>query len=150
MTDWKQRSKLLFTSPKPEHFTDYHHCCECAEHDQTLLSADPDSIGLAELGNPGWDPLCFTSPEGLKYYMPALVRLTLDTIDDPQKSYLDQFLFHLIKDGPGNAIVSACNREQRQFIAQLLEYLIENHMSQTNAEHFFADDILRAHEIWSS
>src|SRR5687768_5227242 len=140
MTDWTQRANSLFSSSKPEHFTDYRHCCECAEHDQTLLSSDPDSIGLAELGNAGWDPLCFTSPEGLKYYMPALVRLTLDTIDNPHESYLDQFLFHLIKDGPGNVLVSACDREQRQFIAQLLEYLIENHAKRIGAEVFATDD----------
>src|SRR5687767_15001421 len=95
--DWQHRAKSLFNTSKPDHFTDYQHCCECAEHDQTLLSFDHDSIGLSELGNPGWDPLCFSSPEGLIYYMPAMVRLTLDTIDNPQESYLDQFLFHLIK-----------------------------------------------------
>ena len=136
--------------PKPDHFTDYRHCCECAEHDQTLLASDIDSIGLEQLGNPGWDPLCFSSPEGMIYYMPALVRLTVDTIDDPSQSYLDQLLFHLIKDGPGNSLVSACNDEQRTFIAQFLEHLINDHPHQIAAEVFASDDILRAHEIWST
>lgn len=147
--DWKQQAKVKFSTPKPEHFTDYRHCCECAEHDQTLLAFDGDSIGLEQLGNPGWDPLCFSSPEGLIYYMPAIVRLVVDTIDNPRESYLDQMLFHLIKDGPGNSFVSACNEEQRRFIAQFLEYLISEHAEQITAEGFAADDILRAHEIWS-
>ena len=147
--DWKQQAKQIFNAPKPEHFTNYRHCCECAEHDQTLLTFDIDSIGLEQLGNPGWDPLCFSSPEGFIYYMPALVRLTVDTISNPQESYLDQMLFHLIKDGPRNSLVSACNEEQRRFIAQFLDYLITEHAEQIASEVFASDDILRAHEIWS-
>jgi hypothetical protein len=147
--DWKQQAKLVFNVPKPDHFTNYLHCCECAEHDETLLAADVDSIGLEQLGNPGWDPLCFTSPDGFLYYMPAVVRLTLDTIDKPTESYLGQMLFHLIKDGPGNMLVSACNEVQRKFVAQFLEYLIAQHSNQISAEVFASDDILKAHEIWS-
>ena len=147
--DWKQQAKLIFSTPKPEHFTDYRHCCECAEHDETLLACDVDSIGLEQLGNPGWDPICFCSPEGMIYYIPALVRLTLDTISNPQQSYLDQMLFHLIKDGPRNRLVSACNEEQRRFIAQFLEYLISEHAEQISSQVFAVDDVLRAHEIWS-
>jgi hypothetical protein len=148
--NWKQQAGLIFNVRKPEHFTDHKHCCECAEHDQTLLAFDVDSIGLDQLGNPGWDPFCFSSPEGLIYYMPAIVRLTMDTIDNPRESYLDQMLFPLIKDGPGNRLVTACNEEQRKFIAQFLEYLITQHAESIAGEVFASEDILRAHEIWSS
>src|SRR5687768_6955562 len=120
--DWKRQAQLVFNPPKPTHFTDYQHCCECAEHDQTLLASDVDTIGLNELGNPGWDPLCFSSAEGLMYYMPALIRLTLDTMDDHM--YLDQLLFHLVYDGMGNRLLSACSKEQREFVADFLEYLV--------------------------
>ena len=147
--DWKQEARRIFSTPKPEHFTDYRHCCECAEHDQTLLACDIDSIGLEQLGNPGWDPLCFCSPEGFIYYMPALIRLTVDTIDNPRETYLDQMLFHLIKDGPGNNLVGACNEEQRRFVAEFLEYLMTEHTEAIAEEVFATDDILRAHEIWS-
>src|ERR687888_2561810 len=86
--DWIQAAKRLFQVPKPAHFTNYRHCCECAEHDAVLTASDVNSIGLEQLGNPGWDPLCFTSAEGLLYYMPALIRLTLETMDTPQERYL--------------------------------------------------------------
>lgn len=148
--DWKQQAKLIFNIKKPAHFTNYEHCCECAEHDETLVAHDIDSIGLEQLGNPGWDPLCFSSPEGLIYYMPALIRLTLNTIDNPQEMYLDQMLFHLIQDGKDNRLVSRCNAEQRQFIAGFLQYLIERHSARIDAGVFSADDILKAHEIWSA
>lgn len=62
--DWVNKAKELFASPKPGHFTNYQHCDECAEHDETLRSTDVDTIGLGELGNPAWDPICFCSSEG--------------------------------------------------------------------------------------
>jgi len=146
--DWKQQAKLIFNVPKPAHFSDYRHCCECLEHDETLLAFDVDCIGLAQLGNPGWDPLCFSSVAGLMYYLPALIRLTLDTIENPRETYLDQLLFHLAQDGPGNRLVSACSKEQREFVADFLEYLVDNYSSRIDVGVFTLDDILRAHEIW--
>ena len=148
--NWKQQAKLVFKVPKPIHFGNYRHCDECAVHDETLSAFDVDSIGLSQLGNPGWDPLCFSSTEGLMYYMPALIGLTMDTIDNPRENYLDQLLFHLIKDGMGNSLVTACSKLQRAFITDFLAHLLENHCSQIEEGVFASDDILRAHEIWSA
>ena len=146
--DWIQHAKRLFTIPKPAHFTNYRHCCECAEHDATLLAHDVDSISLQQLGNPGWDPLCFASPESFLYYVPALIRITLDTMAKPQERYLDQLLFHLIRDGKDHDLVRACNREQRVFVAEFLVYLIDQYGAEID-ECTYSDDILKAHEIWS-
>lgn len=82
------------------------------------------------------------------YYMPAMIRLTLDGIGNPQESYLEQMLWHLILDGKDNRLVSACSVEQREFIADFLEYLMDNYASQIGAGVFVSDDILKAHEIW--
>ncbi|HZI87316.1 MAG TPA: hypothetical protein VFD48_10805 [Pyrinomonadaceae bacterium] len=148
--NWIQQAKIIFNVPKPLHFCNYQHCCECAEHDQTLLHSDVDSIGLEQLGNPGWDPLCFCSPEGLLYYMPAIVRITLDTMEKPQEMYLDQMLFHLIHDGMDNRIVTACSEEQREFVAGFLQHLVENYASEIEAGFYCSDDILKAHAIWNA
>ncbi|MGB3494402.1 MAG: hypothetical protein WBA57_16870 [Elainellaceae cyanobacterium] len=146
--DWVQQAKQLFNLPKPEHFNNYRHCCECAEHDETLCHYDVDSIGLEQLGYPSWDPLCGVTPEGLKYYFPAMVRLTLESIDHPDFFYGDQLLFHLIWDGNQNRCFLACTPEQRAFITRFVEYLINTH-----AEAFdygmSADQLLQAHDIWS-
>jgi hypothetical protein len=146
--DWIQHAKRLFNIPKPEHFTHYQHCGECAEHDATLLACDVDSISLQQLGNPGWDPVCFISPEGFLYYLPALIRITLETIDKPQERYLDQFLFHLMRDGKDHDLVRACSQEQRAFIAGFLEYLIDQYGAEID-ECSYADDMLKAYDIWS-
>jgi hypothetical protein len=148
--DWIQEAKRLFKVPKPAHFTNYRHYCECAEHDATLLVYDVDAIGLQQLGNPGWDPLCFAAVEGLLYYMPALIRLTLETMDTPQERYLDQLLFHLLRDGQDNDLVRACSSEQRAFIAGFLTHLMEQYSVEIDEGIFRSDDMLQAYEMWSS
>ncbi len=136
----------LFTAEKPEHFTDYRHCCECAEHDETLRNTDIKQIGLAELGNPGWDPLCFCSADGMKYYLPALVRLSLDTVNED--FYFAQLLFHLEYAGAENRLINSCSSMQRRFIADFLKFMIEQHPEQIE-ENFCSDEALRAYQLWS-
>jgi hypothetical protein len=80
--------------------------------------------------------------------MPALIRLTLETMKTPQERYLDQFLFHLIRDGTDNDVVRACTSEQRVFIAEFLAYVMETYSAVID-ESLYADDILKAYEIWS-
>ena len=53
--------------PKPEHFTDYGHCEECREHDDTLRVKTVETLTRDDVRHSGWDPLCFTSPEGIAY-----------------------------------------------------------------------------------
>ncbi|ETW99456.1 MAG: hypothetical protein ETSY2_40840 [Candidatus Entotheonella gemina] len=146
--NWIQHAKRLFQMPKPAHFTNYRHCCECAEHDATLMAYDVDSIGIQQLGHPSWDPLCFTSAAGLLYYMPALIRLTLETMDKPQEKYIEQLLFHLIGDGKDHDLMHACSPEQRACIAGFLEYVIETYSDAFDG-CTIADDLLMAYEIWS-
>ncbi len=143
--DWIEEAKRIFNVNKPEHFTNFMHCDECAEHDETLKNADFDTIGLLQLGNPGWDPICFCSTDGKKYYMPAFIRVSLETIDSD--FYLAQFLFHLENDGSENKFVLSCNNEQRQFIVDFLEYFIEQYPELIDL-NMCSDDILRVREIW--
>ena len=113
------------------------------------MIADVDSIGLQQLGHPGWDPLCFASVQGLLYYIPALIRLALDTMNTPQERYLDQLLFHLMRDGKDNDLVRACSPEQRACIASFLVYLMETYSAQID-EGSGANDMLKAFDIWSA
>ena len=144
--NWIEAAKKLFEAQKPEHFTDYEHCEECAEHDETLLSSEIDTIGLAELGNPGWEPLCFTSAEGKKYFLPALVRLSLDTVEN--EFYFGQFLFHLEGNGPNNDFYLSCNTKQREFVASFISHMIENYSEQIEM-NYYTDEALKSFEIWS-
>jgi hypothetical protein len=142
-----EEAKALFSETvRPEHFTNYKHCSECAEHDETLCSHNPDTISLNELGNPAWDPICFVTPEAFKYYFPALVRLAVEGTGE--NYYLDQFLFHLESDGPKNDRWRVFSTEQRQFVVKLLDYFIETRAEEID-RNLDADRLLRTLEVWS-
>ena len=144
--DWVERARGLFATPKPEHFTDFNHCCECAEHDETLRSHDVETIGLSELGNAGWDPLCFCSAAGLRYYFPALVRLSLQSVDDD--FYFEQLLFHLEYEWEQNRLLTGCNRHERQFVADFIAHMILDFPGQLD-ENQCQDTALRVHGLWA-
>lgn len=134
--------------PRPEHFTNFKHCEECAEHDQTLLDRDPDSLRIEDVGNPGWEPICYTAPEGFAYYLPGLARLVFVEPPYGYSWYGCQFLWHLISDGPANARYQHCSSEQRKAVAELVNHLIENRAEQLEAE-CVTEDAIRAYQIWN-
>ena len=107
--------------PRPEiMLRDPTHCDECIEHETVMQTVTPQTVSLKEIGNPGWDPVCYIADDTYGYFMPAFVRLALDA--DQQYAYLDQLFFHL---GHTDRI-AAFNAEQRQAVAQLMDYLSEN------------------------
>ncbi len=141
-------NKALLAEPRPDHFTDYTHCCECAEHDELLRARDRETLALEDVGNAGWDPICFVTAEGFRYYLPALVRLALSRPDDRNAGpYLSQLLFHLIGDGENNRRVSCCSPAQRRAVVEFLR-----HAAKTSdcAAEGCEDDLQRAIEIWSA
>ncbi len=110
--------RAFSTVPRPEHFTQNpHHCCECAEHEATLRVTTPETIGLAEVGNPCWDPITFTTMEAFYYFMPGLARLALGR---GQESYLEELISRL-KWPPER--IERMTAEQRAALRRLLEYL---------------------------
>jgi hypothetical protein len=132
---------------RPVHFTKFEHCEECAEHDQTLLSRTPDTITIEDVGNPAWDPICFISPEGFRYFIPGLARLVFEETPYGYSCYAAQFFWHLIHDGPSNARFNACTHEQRRAVADFVCYVIDTRAEQLDEEDI-TDDALKAWEIW--
>ncbi|WP_210396266.1 hypothetical protein [Motiliproteus sediminis] len=143
--DWFQQALGAFAVPKPAHFTDYRHCDECAEHDDTLRRFDVHSIGAAQLCSPSWDPITFASPEGKRYYLPAMIRLAASTL--AADYYLDQLLFHLLGDGENNTLVAACTPAQRALVVRFLIWLLEYHLDQLDNDGL-GDQLLQAVAIW--
>jgi hypothetical protein len=144
--DWVKESIRIFNSVKPEHFTNFMHCDECFDHDETLRNSTVEKIGMRQLGNPAWDPMCFCSTEGKKYYMPALIRLCIETIKS-NNPYLMQFLFILEWDGKDNDLIINCTTEQRSFVASFVQHLIETYTKEIE-DNSCTDNALRVYEIW--
>ena len=88
-----EKIRALFAEEKrPAHFTRFEHCEECADHDRTLLNYDNTNLPSDVVTNPGWNPICFLTPAGFRYYYPRLCELAYGTGDD---FFLDAFLLHL-------------------------------------------------------
>jgi len=136
------------SSPRPEHFTNYIHCPECAEHDEVLRSRNVQTLSRADVGNPGCDPICFVSHEGFAYYMPALVRLALAEPEEAHDWYGTQLLFHLCYEGIQSRHLAACTPAQREAVAKFLQHLIETRTKLADRSEC-ADDLFLALEIWS-
>ena len=109
-------------------------CEECAGHDEVLRSRDIETLSIEDVGNPGWDSICFSSPEGFGYYFPALSRLAL------ARPFGPQLLFHLCNHGRLNERILGCTPEQRRSIVDLLHHILE-------ARADFADSSLCAGEL---
>ncbi len=142
-----ERVQQAFAScPRPDHFTDYRHCAECAEHDEVLRSRDVDTLRHEDVGNHGWDPICYISPEGFAYYFPALARLALAQPAEPYDWYGWQLLFHL---GCDQERIQVCTREQRGSVVGLLHHILETR-AQLVDDYVCADALLSAIEDWSN
>lgn len=109
---------------KPEHFTNHTHCDECKEHDKTLRARTRETLRREELGNAGWDPITFSSEEGIGYLFPALARFALLPDVWRQHSwYGSQLLSHLSWDGGSNRFLVWCSPRQRDAVYCFLIHL---------------------------
>ncbi|WP_020560736.1 DUF6714 family protein [Thiofilum flexile] len=132
--------------PRPEHFTNYQHCEECYEHDETLRNNNLETLSIEQVGNTGWDPICFISPAGFVYYFPALARIALaESLDYP---YLLQLLFHL-NDPVGYKHRLHCTPVQRKAVIAFLGYIIDSRAELL--DHYdSSDEALSAWGAWAS
>ena len=132
---------------RPEHFTNYRHCEECLEHDQTLLSRPREQLTLEQLGMPGWDPVTFCTPEAKAYLLPVLARLVLAEPEERYGWYGPQLLNHLYAAYEYNELWQFCSSTQREAVALLLLHII-NTRAELIDSYVCADEFLRCHELW--
>ncbi len=145
--DFVADAAVLFSSKRPNHFVDYTHCEECAEHDEVLRNSRIDTIGLDELGNPGWDPMCFVDVYGFKYYLPALIRLCVQSNEN--NYYIDQFLFHITYGATEKQFLESFSDNERNFVATFLHYLVDTKAERIE-ENMDTDDLFKAIELWGN
>ena len=106
---------------RPEHFTDFTHCSECAEHDALLRSRSRGELRTADVSNPGWNPICFVSNEAFAYLVPDLVRLALQ----PTKSdwSFPNLLFHLTNEDERNRYLTLFTARERSALLAFLRHV---------------------------
>lgn len=108
---------------KPAHFTDFEHCDECRQHDDTLRAKTRFTVTRDDLGNLGWDPLLCSSPQGIGYYLPALARYAVLPNLWPRRDEFPLLLLGLLDSQTGEAFRYWCDDSQRRAVASLINYL---------------------------
>jgi len=152
MTDAEALTQIreaFASAARPERFTDRDHCCECAEHDDLLRSRDLDSLKVEEVGNPGWDPICFATDEGFLYFFPALARLALDDPTYGQGWYFEQLLFHLTYEDSSNRRLLAATPRQKDAVVLLLRHVQVTRPTLVT-EHLCEKALQHALTVWGS
>ena len=145
----KKISDAFGEMPRPEHFTNYRHCDECEEHDELLRSHNLETLSLADVENPGWNPICFVTEEGFKYWMPALARLALEPeVGPPNGWYLPQLLFHLNHKGTSNRHLAAASLQQRNAVAQFLIHIEDTRPALVN-KYGVEEELKLTIDLWA-
>lgn len=135
---------------KPDHFTDRTHCDECREHDDTLRACTRGTLRRSDLGNAGWDPITFSSADGIGYFFPALARFALLPDVWPDHSwYAGQLLSHLAWDGQDNRFLVWCSPLQRRAVHALLAHVAATR-KEAVAQHACLDDLQAALAVWQA
>jgi hypothetical protein len=143
--NWIEQASMVFKKPRPTFFTDHKHCPECFENHVILNSFYPETISIKQLGNVGSDPMCFATTEAGLYYMPAMVRLSLETWES--ELYLEQFLFHLSYGEKENRLYLAANNLQREFIQGFLAWLFVEKIEYLENNHLL-EPAISASKVW--
>lgn len=134
---------------KPRHFTDYTHCNECHEHDQTLRNTSIETAKREYFGSAGWDPITFSSGEGFLYYFPVLARFALlPDLWVNNDWYGTQLISHLTWDGKSNKLYKECNNEQKKAVLMLLKHM-EATRSRPINNYMITKELKLALKIWS-
>ena len=92
--------------------------------------------------------MCFCSAEGIEYYFPALIRLSLDTTSNDD-FYFCQLLFHLEYGGRENRFFKHCSPSQREFVAAFIEHMITTYPDELEM-NMCATEALTTYEHWQS
>jgi len=133
---------------KPAHFTDYTHCDECYEHDQILINSSKNTATRKDFGNPGWDPITFSSAEGFMYYFPVLARFAL--LPDVWRDndwYGYQMLSHLSYDGRKNKLFKICDDTQKKAVFSFLRHM-KSTRERAITDYMADKELKKALEIW--
>jgi phage portal protein BeeE len=74
-----------------------------------------------------------------------MVRLAIE--GNGESYFVDQFLFHLVLDGPRNDRYESFSTQQRAFVVNVMKYLLETQAEEIE-NNLDTDRLFQALEIW--
>ena len=111
---------------RPDHFTKFDHCPECAEHDESLRSLGLNEIGPIQVGHSGYGPISFLTAEALAYCMPRFLEMVLmDENNDQGDDFIGDFIWHLAPTEDFDRFSGYTNKE-RTAVLDTLDYIYES------------------------
>ena len=133
---------------KPEHATNYQHCEECAEYDETLSLVSQRDLSIEQIGTVCWGPVPFLTPEATAYYMPRLIELAAAGVDNKDRDpYFTQFI-NSVSAGPTNQQYSLFGAEQNLAVASALLF-IKHRFYSSEYDHGWEDVLESSIAHWS-
>lgn len=134
---------------KPEHCTNYEHCEECAEHDQTLIKKTKTNLSIEDVGTVCWGPVPFMTMQALMYFMPRLIELAVNkAFDKDRDPYFLQFINSFF-DLPNSDRIHLFGKKQIEIMLKAFEYL-EQEYYQLIEYHCWEDELKSAIKNWKS
>ena len=101
-----------------------HHCEECEEVEKNAQESDIDTLTLEKAGDGYASFSCFLNDCAFKYYMPAFIRLSLET--NMEDGYIENFIFAITVDKEDNSRLKSFSSEQKIFVHSFLKWYKEN------------------------
>lgn len=145
----KDAYRAFSSFSRPKHFTNYKHCEECAEHDETMRSCSLSELGLRQVGNVGWSPIPFLTEQAYGYVMPRLLELALTNGTNAQEEhFIFQYLLALTPE-PKNRNLGYFSPEQATVVLESL-YYIRGHMAEVVENECCKNDLTAAIAKWEA
>jgi hypothetical protein len=139
--------RVFSSFSRPEHFTNYDHCEECAEHDETMRECSLSDIGPEQVGNPGWSPIPFLTDDAFGYVLPRLLEMALENISNSDSDpFVFQYLLALTPL-PENRSFSYFTPEQINTVRQSL-YYIRDQLGSLVADECCEENLDEAITLW--
>jgi hypothetical protein len=137
------------TIERPEHFTNWMHCDECWEHDETLRGIDLATMTVEDVPSESWDPITMCTPHALAYLIPTLARMALAPEHAEWGWYGDRLIHQLAWNGPSNERWRFCTPAQRRAVLALLEHIMNTRGGLVRSYYVCEEYLFQAIDTWS-
>ena len=132
---------------KPQHSTNYSHCEECAEYDEMLSTVEKRDLSIEQIGTVCWGPVPFLTPEATAYYIPRLIELAAEGVENKDlEPYFNQFI-NTVCEGPSGRQYSLFGDVHRRAVASVLIYIKSNYYDLV-CEHCWGEELDKACANW--
>jgi len=133
--------------PRPNQFMPDLFDPEARDHEELLQGRSNGSLTIQDVGAAGYTPISSCSAEGIRYFMPALARMALESPTYNYNWFADTLLLYVLRPERAARLRDLCSPEQRRAVSDLLRhYLTSQH--ELSSKLSTDGEIIEAIEYW--